>query len=77
MVDAAAVGRAASVLFLRTHARAERVHPTMLASGFPGPMPRAEALWAGGAAMVFLAALCIGGRSVLVCEGEIEVGEPV
>ena len=24
-----------------------------------------------------VAALCIGGRSVLVCEGEIEVGEPV
>ena len=52
-----AVGRAASVLFLRTHARAERVHLAMLARGFTGSMPRAEALRAGGADVVFLAAL--------------------
>jgi cobalt/nickel transport system permease protein len=52
-----AVGRAVSVLFLRTHARAERVHQAMLARGFAGSMPRAEALHAGAADAAFLAAL--------------------
>ena len=54
-----AIGRAASVLFLRTHARAERVHLAMLARGFTGSMPRAEALRASGADVVFLAALAL------------------
>ena len=52
-----AVGRAVSVLFLRTHARAERVHQAMLARGFAGTMPRAEPLHAGAADLAFLAAL--------------------
>ena len=54
-----AIGRAASVLFLRTHARAERVHLAMLARGFTGSMPRTEALRAGSADVVFLAALAL------------------
>ena len=52
-LQAAAVGRAASVLFLRTHARAERVHMAMLARGFSGSMPRAEALRFGRADAAF------------------------
>lgn len=36
---AAAVGRVAGTLFLRSHARAERVHLAMLARGFDGAMP--------------------------------------
>jgi cobalt/nickel transport system permease protein len=52
-LQTAAVGRAASVLFLRTHARAERVHMAMLARGFSGSMPPAEALRFGRADAVF------------------------
>ena len=72
-LQAAAVGRAASVLFLRTHARAERVHMAMLARGFGGSMPRAEALRLGRADVAFVALLALallpatrrrGGRGV-------------
>ena len=58
-LQAAAVGRAASVLFLRTHARAERVHMAMLARGFGGSMPRAEALRLGRADVAFVALLAL------------------
>jgi cobalt/nickel transport system permease protein len=58
-LQAAAVGRAASVLFLRTHARAERVHMAMLARGFGGSMPRAEALSLGRADIAFVGLLAV------------------
>jgi cobalt/nickel transport system permease protein len=58
-LQAAAVGRAASVLFLRTHARAERVHMAMLARGFGGSMPRAEALRLRRADVAFVALLAL------------------
>ena len=58
-LQAAAVGRAASVLFLRTHARAERVHMAMLARGFGGSMPRAEALRLGHADIAFVGLLAV------------------
>jgi cobalt/nickel transport system permease protein len=53
-LQAAPVGRVAGSLFLRAHARGERVHRAMLARGFDGTMPappvarpaRADALFA-------------------------------
>lgn len=56
-LQAGMAGRAASVLFVRTHARAERVHLAMLARGFDGSMPRAAALRLRAADAAFLAAL--------------------
>lgn len=58
-LQAAVVGRAVSVLFVRTHARAERVHLAMLARGFDGSMPRAAALRLRAADAVFLGALAL------------------
>jgi cobalt/nickel transport system permease protein len=58
-LQAGAVGRAASVLFLRSHARAERVHMAMLARGFTGSMPRPEALRLGRADVAFMAVLAL------------------
>jgi cobalt/nickel transport system permease protein len=58
-LQAAAVGRAASSLFLRTHARAERVHLAMLARGFTGTMPRAQALRLQRRDFLFLGALAL------------------
>jgi cobalt/nickel transport system permease protein len=58
--DAAPLGRAAAALFLRTHARGERVHLAMLARGFGGTMPELSPLrltWrdvAGAAGVVAL-----------------------
>jgi cobalt/nickel transport system permease protein len=58
-LQSAAVGRAASSLFLRTHARAERVHLAMLARGFTGTMPRARTLRLQRGDALFLAALAL------------------
>jgi cobalt/nickel transport system permease protein len=56
-LQAAALGRAATALFLRTHARAERVHLAMLARGYREAMPRLDVLALGRADAVFVAAL--------------------
>jgi cobalt/nickel transport system permease protein len=63
-LQAAAIGRVATALFLRTYERAERVHLAMLARGWSQAMPRldvlafrrADALFLGvlGAALLFV-----------------------
>lgn len=58
--DAAPLGRAAGALFLRTHARGERVHLAMLARGWDGTVPelvplrlaRRDVAFAAGALVV-------------------------
>ena len=52
---AAAVGRVAGALFLRSHARAERVHLAMLARGFDGAMPTVTPLALRRADVLFCA----------------------
>jgi cobalt/nickel transport system permease protein len=56
-LQAAAIGRVATALFLRTYERAERVHLAMLARGFDQRMPRLDALAFRRADAVFLTAL--------------------
>jgi cobalt/nickel transport system permease protein len=56
-LQAAALGRVATALFLRTYERAERVHLAMLARGWRQAMPRLDVLTLGRADAVFLAAL--------------------
>jgi cobalt/nickel transport system permease protein len=56
-LQAAALGRAATALFLRTHARAERVHLAMLARGYREAMPRLDVLALRRADVAFVAAL--------------------
>jgi cobalt/nickel transport system permease protein len=55
------LGRMAGALFLRSHARGERVYAAMLARGFTGEMPRSEPLRIGrpDAAFVALVALAL------------------
>ena len=43
-LQAAAIGRVATALFLRTYERGERVYLAMLARGYRRPMPRLNAL---------------------------------
>jgi cobalt/nickel transport system permease protein len=56
-LQAAALGRAATALFLRSHARAERVHLAMLARGYRQGAPRLETTALGRADALFLAVL--------------------
>jgi cobalt/nickel transport system permease protein len=56
-VQAAAIGRVVTALFLRTYDRAERVYLAMLARGYGGAMPRLAALAFRRVDVVFLAAL--------------------
>jgi cobalt/nickel transport system permease protein len=56
-LQAAAIGRVATALFLRTYDRGERVYVAMLARGYTGATPRLHALAFGRADLVFLAAL--------------------
>jgi cobalt/nickel transport system permease protein len=56
-LQAQAIGRVATALFLRTYERAERVHLAMLARGWQQAMPRLDVLTFGRADAVFLAAL--------------------
>jgi cobalt/nickel transport system permease protein len=56
-LQAAAVGRVATALFLRTYERGERVHVAMLARGYAGAMPRLRTLAFGRADAIFLATL--------------------
>jgi cobalt/nickel transport system permease protein len=56
-LQAAALGRVATALFLRTFERGERVYVAMLARGYTGTTPRLSALAFGRADVLFLAAL--------------------
>lgn len=56
-LKAAPAGHVAGALFLRAHARGERVHRAMLARGFSGAMPHPEPLRAGAADIAFAATL--------------------
>ena len=56
-LQAAAIGRVATALFLRTFERGERVYVAMLARGYSGATPRLRELALGRADIVFVAAL--------------------
>ena len=56
-LQAAAVGRAATALFLRTHARGERVYLAMLSRGYAGTVPVLDRLRFRAADVVFVAAV--------------------
>ncbi|HTE63728.1 MAG TPA: cobalt ECF transporter T component CbiQ [Solirubrobacteraceae bacterium] len=56
----AATGRLAGSLFLRAHARGERVHLAMAARGYTGTMPQLEPLAFRRADATFLALLVVG-----------------
>jgi len=56
-LQAAALGKLAAGLFLRAHARAERVHVAMLARGYDGTMPAPAPLSPGPADAIFVVAL--------------------
>jgi cobalt/nickel transport system permease protein len=56
-LQAGALGRVATALFLRTYERGERVHLAMLARGWRHTMPRLDVLALRRADAVFLAAL--------------------
>ena len=56
-LHAAALGRAATALFLRSYARGERVYLAMLARGYDGAMPRLERLVLTRADVAFVGAL--------------------
>ncbi len=54
-LHAGAMGRVAGSLFVRSHARGERVHQAMLARGWRGSMPRLVPLHFGGSDAAFVA----------------------
>jgi cobalt/nickel transport system permease protein len=56
-LHAAALGRVATAMFLRTYERGERVHLAMLARGWRHTMPRLDVLALRRADAVFLVAL--------------------
>lgn len=58
-LQAQAIGRVATALFLRTYERAERVHLAMLARGWSQTMPRLDVLAFKRADAVFLAVLAL------------------
>jgi cobalt/nickel transport system permease protein len=58
-LQAAAIGRVATALFLRTYERAERVHLAMLARGWRQSMPRLDVLVFRRADVLFLFALAL------------------
>jgi cobalt/nickel transport system permease protein len=57
LLDGGATGKLATALFLRAHARGERVHTAMAARGYAGAPPRAAAVALSRADVLFLAAL--------------------
>lgn len=69
-LDLAPLGRMVAALFLRSHARGERVYLAMLARGYTGAMPdpeplrlaRADALFVGALALALLPLRAILGR---------------
>ena len=56
-LHAAAVGRVATALFLRTHARGERVYLAMLSRGYSGSVPALDTLRFRTADLLFVAAV--------------------
>jgi cobalt/nickel transport system permease protein len=56
-LQASALGRVATALFLRTYSRGERVYVAMLARGYDGRMPRLVPLVFGRAEVAFVAAV--------------------
>ncbi len=62
-LQAAAIGRAAGALFLRSYARGERVHVAMLARGYRGTVPRLRQLALRRADAVFLGLLAACARA--------------
>jgi cobalt/nickel transport system permease protein len=54
-LHATAVGRVATALFLRTHARGERVYLAMLSRGYTGTVPALDSLRLGTADVLFVA----------------------
>ena len=56
-LQAAAIGRVATALFLRTYDRGERVYVAMLARGYAGSTPRLRALTFARADVLFLTVL--------------------
>jgi cobalt/nickel transport system permease protein len=56
-LQAGAIGRVATALFLRTYSRGERVYIAMLARGYDGRMPRLVPLVFGRADVAFVAAV--------------------
>jgi cobalt/nickel transport system permease protein len=56
-LQAAAIGRVATALFLRTFERGERVYVAMLARGYAGATPRLRALAFARADVLFLTAV--------------------
>ena len=58
-MQAAPIGRVASALFLRAHARGERVYLAMLARGFDGSMPRLDSPRFARADAVFVALVVV------------------
>ena len=67
-LSAGAIGRVVTALFLRTHARGERVYLAMLSRGYRGSVPALDALRFRAADAAFLAAvaLCLLPLRVLV-----------
>lgn len=53
-LHAVAIGRVVAALFLRTHARGERVYLAMLSRGYDGAMPRLQPLCFGPADWAFV-----------------------
>jgi cobalt/nickel transport system permease protein len=60
MLQAGAVGRVATAMFLRSYRRGERVYLAMLARGYSGTMPATSALAFRRADALFLGAIAIG-----------------
>jgi cobalt/nickel transport system permease protein len=58
-LQAAAVGRVATALFLRTHARGERVYLAMLSRGYAGSVPALDTLSFRASDVVFVAAIAV------------------
>jgi cobalt/nickel transport system permease protein len=58
-LGAAAIGRVATALFLRTHARGERVYLAMLSRGYRGSVPALDTLRFGATDVVFVAAVAV------------------
>ncbi len=65
-LQAAAIGRVATALFLRTYERAERVHLAMVARGWTQTMPRLNVLTYTRADAIFVGALAASLLSVRV-----------
>jgi cobalt/nickel transport system permease protein len=58
-LQAAAVGRVATALFLRSHSRGERVYLAMVSRGYAGSMPALDRLRFGAADAVFVTVVAL------------------